>query len=164
MYIKGNNDRIQQLAHLKKTSPPSRDSNFIVVKDPENYILKNYAKRSGRLFVSIVGSYASVNIGSSCYHNSLSVFESMLSHTIDSGACVVVDMVAGVDAFAGTLHAQFDLTVLVVEPTKKSIKVYRQYKTYQKRLGFGARLSLLVTRSHRQKRLTSLSRLLMRID
>ncbi len=36
-------------------------------------------------------------------------------------------MVAGVDAFANTLHAQFDLICLVVEPTKRSLEVFRHY-------------------------------------
>ena len=127
-YLKGDNDKIKELSHFKKTTPPGTGSNFIVVKDPENYIFQNYTKRSDKLFVSVVGTYETPNIGASCYHNNLSVLEIMLSHTIDEQAFLVVDMVAGVDAFAGSLHAQFDLIVLVVEPTKKSMEVYDQYK------------------------------------
>ena len=37
-------------------------------------------------------------------------------------------MVAGVDTFANTLHAQFDMLVLAVEPTKRGIEVFAQYK------------------------------------
>ena len=37
----------------------------------------------------------------------------------DQEAVVIVDMVAGVDAFASSLHAQFDMLLLVVESTKK---------------------------------------------
>ena len=36
-------------------------------------------------------------------------------------------MVAGTDAFASTLYAQFDLIVLVVEPTKRSVEIFNQY-------------------------------------
>lgn len=127
-YLMGSNNKIKELSHFKKSTPPSRNSNFIVVKDTENYILKNYSQRRNNLFLSIVGSYHTNGIGASCYHNNLGVLESMLSHTIDKDSTVVVDMVAGVDAFAGTLHAQFDMIVLVVEPTKKSLDVYRQYR------------------------------------
>ena len=127
-YLRGENNRIKELAHFKKTTPPAKGSGLIVVKNPDNHILQNYAARRDRLFLSIVGSYDSDGIGASCYHNNLAVLESMLSHTIDESAVVIVDMVAGVDAFAGTLHAQFDMTILVTEPTKKSIEVYEQYK------------------------------------
>ncbi|MYB39708.1 hypothetical protein F4X86_00200 [Candidatus Saccharibacteria bacterium] len=44
-------------------------------------------------------------------------------------------MVAGVDAFAGTLHAQFDLVILVTEPTKKSVDVYKQYRKLSEEAG-----------------------------
>jgi CO dehydrogenase maturation factor len=36
-------------------------------------------------------------------------------------------MVAGIDAFSNTLHQQFDLITLVIEPTQESIEVYNQY-------------------------------------
>lgn len=36
-------------------------------------------------------------------------------------------MVAGTDAFAGSLHAQFDLVIIAVEPTKKGLEVWNQY-------------------------------------
>jgi CO dehydrogenase maturation factor len=40
---------------------------------------------------------------------------------------VVVDMTAGTDAFAAGLFTRFDLTVLVSEPTRRGVGVYRQY-------------------------------------
>jgi CO dehydrogenase maturation factor len=48
---------------------------------------------------------------------------------------IVADMVAGIDAFAGTMHAQFDMTVIIVEPTKKSLEVYNQYIPLAKEAG-----------------------------
>lgn len=134
-YLIGKSSRIESSSHFKKSTPPSQDSNFILVKDSSNYILENYAARRGNLFLSIVGSYHADGIGASCYHNNLAILESMLSHTIDKDATVIVDMVAGVDAFAGTLHAQFDMIVLVVEPTKKSLEVYEQYKRLAEEAG-----------------------------
>ncbi len=128
-YLIGNNSKIQSISHFKKSSPPTKASNFIVPFKKDDYILQNFSVNRDNLYLSIVGSYHSEGIGASCYHNNLAVFESMLSHTIDLKSTVVVDMVAGTDAFAGTLHAQFDMIVIVVEPTKKSIEVYDQYKT-----------------------------------
>lgn len=134
-YLMGANNKIKEVSHFKKSTPPSKDSNFIVVKQNDNYILENYSVKNNNLFLSIVGSYHTDGIGASCYHNNLAVLESMLSHTIDRESTVVVDMVAGVDAFAGTLHVQFDMIVLVVEPTKKSLEVYQQYKELSEESG-----------------------------
>jgi len=127
-HLIGNNKRIKEISHFKKTTPPSTNSNFIIVQDNENYIIKTYSIRRDNLSLSIVGTYQPEGIGTSCYHNNLGVLEGMLSHTIDTKSTVVVDMVAGIDAFAGTLHSQFDMIVLVLEPTKKSLEVYTQYK------------------------------------
>jgi CO dehydrogenase maturation factor len=134
-FLIGNSNKVKNVSHFKKSTPPSSESNFIVVKDNDNYIIKNYSAKKDNLFLSIVGSYHVDSIGASCYHNNLAVLESMLSHTIDIDSTVVVDMVAGVDAFAGTLHAQFDVIVLVIEPTKKSLEVYHQYKTLSEEAG-----------------------------
>jgi CO dehydrogenase maturation factor len=55
----------------------------------------------------------------------------LLNHCADEpGTYVVVDMTAGADSFASGLFTRFDLTLLVVEPTKKSLGVYQQYKHY----------------------------------
>jgi CO dehydrogenase maturation factor len=134
-YLIGENENIKGASHFKKSTPPTEKSKFIIVADERNYILKNYSVQKDKLFLSIVGSYHSDGIGASCYHNNLAVLESMLSHTIDVNGSVIVDMVAGIDAFAGTLHAQFDMTVLVVEPTKKSLEVYEQYKQLSQEAG-----------------------------
>lgn len=39
-------------------------------------------------------------------------------------------MTAGTDLFASGIFTKFDLTCIVVEPTKKSLDVYHQYKQY----------------------------------
>ena len=134
-YLSGENNRIEQLSHFKKTTPPGKGSNLVFVENRTGYVFEKYALRRGDLLFSIVGSYQADDIGASCYHNNLAVFESLLAHTVDKGSSVVVDMVAGVDAFAGTLHAQFDMVVLVTEPTKKSLEVYEQYKDLSEKAG-----------------------------
>jgi CO dehydrogenase maturation factor len=43
---------------------------------------------------------------------------------------VVVDCTAGADSFASGLFTRFDLTVLVAEPTRRGVGVYRQWREY----------------------------------
>jgi CO dehydrogenase maturation factor len=82
---------------------------------------------SPTLSLVTVGTYSEEGIASSCYHNNLAVLENTLSHMTDDGVAVV-DMVAGTDAFASTLFAQFDVLFFVAEPTMRSLAVFDQYK------------------------------------
>jgi CO dehydrogenase maturation factor len=125
-YLKGDNTRIKELAHFRKTTPPTKQSNFLRLSE-DNFTINNFSLRRDNLFFMAVGTYDPESIGASCYHNNLAILESLLSHTLDKNGYVVVDMVAGTDAFANTLHAQFDLLVLVIEPTKKGLEVFKQY-------------------------------------
>ena len=127
-YLKGTNEKIKALAHFRKTTPPATGSQLISLADSMDTIITRYSKKSGSLSLMVVGTYDTDDIGASCYHNNLAIFENILSHLLDANGVVVADMVAGVDAFANTLHAQFDLLVLVVEPTKRGIEVFNQYK------------------------------------
>ncbi len=95
--------------------------------DATDPILNAYSVTSNGMRLMVVGTYNEEDVGASCYHNDLAVFENVLSHLVDDDGVVVADMVAGTDAFASTLHAQFDLTVLVVEPTWRGIEVYKDY-------------------------------------
>jgi CO dehydrogenase maturation factor len=74
-----------------------------------------------------VGTYDTDGIGQSCYHSALFVAENLLSHTMADDFDVVCDMVAGTDAFAYSLHLQFDAIVLIAEPTPESAEVCALY-------------------------------------
>ena len=66
-----------------------------------------------------------------CYHSKTGAVELYLNHLVDGpGEYVVVDCTAGADSFASGLFTRFDLTVLVAEPTRKGISVYRQWQGY----------------------------------
>jgi len=136
-YLRGKNNRIKELAHFRKTTPPTRDSNFIFLHDSEDPILKDFSIGDPSFRLMAVGTYDTDDIGTSCYHNNLAILENVLSHLIDNEGTVVTDMVAGVDAFANTLHAQFDLLILVVEPTKRGIEVFNQYQKLAEDAGVG---------------------------
>jgi len=133
--LKGKNDRIKDLAQFRKTTPPTAESNLIYLNDPEDPILTRFGPGNENLRLLVVGTYDSEEIGASCYHNNLAILENILSHLVDTSGVVVTDMVAGVDAFANTLHAQFDLLVLTVEPTKRGLEVFEQYRKLAEEAG-----------------------------
>ncbi len=118
---------IKNLGAFRKSTPPTRKSNIVRIESIKDALLGSYGLHGDNLSVFAVGTYKEEDIGASCYHNNLAIFESILNHTDDKNGYVVADMVAGVDSFAGTLHAQFDLTCLIVEPTIRSVEVYTKY-------------------------------------
>jgi CO dehydrogenase maturation factor len=126
-WLIGEND-IPKLGAFRKTTPPTSKSNLLYLENLQETPLVDFCLHRNNLSVFAVGTYQEDDIGASCYHNNLAILESILNHTDDLNGYVVADMVAGVDSFAGTLHAQFDLTCLIVEPTKRSIEVYEKYK------------------------------------
>lgn len=134
-HIKSTNPRLATLGHIKKTTPPTSASGFFSLAQVDNPLYAQYCARKGSIHAAVVGTYEPEHIGKSCYHNNLSTLEVLLSHTLDHDTTIVCDMVAGVDAFAGSLHAQFDLLVLSVEPTKRSIAVYEHYADLAKHAG-----------------------------
>ena len=76
-------------------------------------------------------SYFKANAASFITSLSAGAVELYLNHLADGpGEYVVVDCTAGVDSFASGLSTRFDLTVLVAEPTRKGISVYRQWQGY----------------------------------
>ena len=134
-YVKGDNPLIEDQSNVVKSTPPGTGSNFIELNE-ENKILSDLATEYGDNWFMHIGTYEKEGIGASCYHTSLTSFENILSHLkLEEDERLVSDMVAGTDAFANTLHAQFDLIVLVVEPTPEGIKVYEQYKELSEEAG-----------------------------
>jgi CO dehydrogenase maturation factor len=125
-WLIGKND-ISELGAFRKSTPPARKSNILRIEELDASLISRFSLSRNNLFVFAVGTYQEEDIGASCYHNNLAIFENILSHTDDKNGYVIADMVAGVDSFAGTLHAQFDLTCLIIEPTKRSVEVYERY-------------------------------------
>jgi CO dehydrogenase maturation factor len=88
------------------------------------------------------GEFDEADVGVSCYHSKTGAVELYLNHLVDGpGEYVVVDMTAGADAFASGLFTRFDLTVLVSEPTRRGVGVYRQYAEHA--AGHGVALRVL---------------------
>lgn len=133
--LRGNNQRIKDLLHFRKTTPPAAGSNLIILEDPKDSIITEFCTRNGNINFLVVGTYDADGIGAACYHNDLAILENILSHLVHGQGVVVADMVAGVDAFANTLHAQFDMLVLAVEPTRRGVEVFTQYQNLSREAG-----------------------------
>lgn len=129
-FLRGDNRRIASAAEMIKTTPPGRGSRLIDLRQA-NPLLNHFRRDFGGVGLMAVGPFASDDIGTRCYHSKTGAVELLLNHLIDDNeAHVVVDMTAGADAFASGLFTRFDLTVLVVEPTLRSLSVYDQYTAY----------------------------------
>ena len=136
--LRGNNLRIKSNAEFKKSTPPAKGSNILNF-DSESWFLNDFSEKiNDNLYLSTVGCYTDDGLASSCYHNNLAILENILSHTNKGN--VLVDMVAGTDAFASTLFAHFDALIFAVEPTKRSIEVLKDYVNLAKAGGVDDRL------------------------
>lgn len=145
-YLRGTNHRIASNDAFKKSTPPGRGSQLIDISDADDWFVSRYSIRvSDTLRLVTVGSYSEGGLASSCYHNNLAILENVLSHTRDGGA-VIVDMVAGTDAFASTLFAQFDALVFVVEPTRRGLAVLSDYLRLAEAGGVADRLLVVANK------------------
>lgn len=142
-YLIGKSKKIQSTDHFYKTTPPSTGVNLFEIH-PENKIVREFAEPYKDGYVAVVGTYETDEIGRSCYHTNLSVLENLLTFAkLNEDDWIVTDMVAGIDAFSNTLHKQFDVLFLVVEPTHESIAVYDQYLKLAKHAGMEDRLFVI---------------------
>jgi CO dehydrogenase maturation factor len=135
-YLRGENPLIAGAEAMVKTTPPGRGSRLLRLEE-ENAVHSLCATRlpgdmeSVRLMVT--GGFEEKDLGVSCYHSKVGAAELYLNHLVDGpDEYLVMDMTAGADAFASGLFTRFDLTCLVVEPTRKSVSVYQQYREYAK--------------------------------
>jgi CO dehydrogenase maturation factor len=123
----GKSKKIKGINYFYKTTPPSKGVNLFALS-LSNYIIENFTVGYKQNFIAAVGTYEKEGIGVSCYHTNLSILENILNFAeLKRNEMIIVDMVAGIDAFSNTLHQQFDLITLVIEPTQESIEVYNQY-------------------------------------
>ncbi|WP_283133246.1 AAA family ATPase [Rhizohabitans arisaemae] len=130
-YFRGDNPRISSAAAMVKTTPPGRGSRLVrpCGDDPIHTRFTRATAEGVRLMVT--GPFSEADLGVACYHSKIGAVEIYLNHLVDEGGeYVVVDMTAGADAFASGLFTRFDLTVLVAEPTRQGVSVYRQYAEY----------------------------------
>lgn len=130
-------------ADMLPTTPPDRRSRLIRSLDDPRLVPVTVEPEPG-LRLAVVGSYTEAGIGASCYHSALFAAENLLSHThLAAPAALVCDMVAGTDAFAYSLHAQFDAIALVVEPTPEGVEVVQLYDRLAEEAGVAPLVHLI---------------------
>ena len=129
-YLRGENPRISSAEAMVKTTPPGRGSRLLRPGgDDPIHALAATTPCGARLLVT--GSFTGEDIGVACYHSKTGAVELYLNHLLDGpGEYVVVDCTAGAESFASGMFTRFDMTFLVVEPTRKSLAVYRQWISY----------------------------------
>ena len=128
-HLIGTNPLIAGVDHFVPTTPPGPGSRLVTLAADDPVLARHATALDRRTRVLHVGTYEAADIGSGCYHGHLAILENLLSHlSLDDGDWVVCDMVAGTDAFANSLHAQFDMIVVVAEPTPESVSVARRYR------------------------------------
>jgi CO dehydrogenase maturation factor len=141
-HLRGDNPRITSADVMIKTTPPGRGSRLVCL-DAADEVLGHFAATTAEgVRYLVAGPVEQADVGVSCYHAKTGAVELYLNHLVDGpGEYVVVDMTAGADAFASGLFTRFDLTVLVSEPTRRGMGVYRQYAEYA--AGHGVALRVL---------------------
>jgi CO dehydrogenase maturation factor len=131
-YLRGDNPRITSADAMVKTTPPGTGSRLLGVLG-DNPIYAECVREVNGYRLAVTGPFTEEDLGVACYHSKVGAAELLLNHIVDGpGEYVVVDMTAGADSFASGLFTRFDLTVLVCEPTLRSVGVYRQYRGYAK--------------------------------
>lgn len=129
-YLRGTNPRIASSTSMVKTTPPGTGSRILSLT-AANPLFSYFERTADGVRLLATGPFAQDDLGLKCYHSKVGAVELLLNHLFDThGEYVVVDMTAGADSFASGMFTKFDLTFLVVEPTAKSLSVYRQYKKY----------------------------------
>jgi len=129
-HLRGGNPRIASAAAMVKTTPPGRGSRLLRVGGTDPVHALGVDTPCGALLMA-TGPFGDDDLGVACYHAKTGAVELYLNHLADGpGEYVVTDCTAGADSFASGLFTRFDLTVLVAEPTRKSVGVYRQWRDY----------------------------------
>lgn len=139
-HVRGENPRIGSADEMIKTTPPGPGSRMLSLA-ADDAVLARLSQVTGDVRYLVTGAFTESDIGVACYHSKTGAVELYLNHLLDGpGEYVVVDMTAGADAFASGLFTRFDLTVLVCEPTRRGVGVYRQYAEHAAAHGVALRV------------------------
>jgi CO dehydrogenase maturation factor len=143
-HLLGTNPLVGGVERFVATTPAGPGSRLVTLDADDPVLTRHAVALDERTHVMHVGTYEPEDIGAGCYHGHLAILENLLSHlTPRDGDWVVCDMVAGTDAFANSLHAQFDAIVVVVEPTPESVTVARRYRDLAAAAGVADLVSLV---------------------
>ena len=111
------------------SSPATRESIFIRNALEDNFIKKFATFNNKGTALLTVGTYTDSKIGFDCYHSKLGSAVFIYNRLLDDkNLYVVTDATAGIDSVGTSMFNVSDLNVFVVEPTKKSIDVYKEFR------------------------------------
>jgi CO dehydrogenase maturation factor len=134
-FVKGDNNRIPSVDVLSENTPPGKGSGLIYFNQ-DNDVSNEYELEKGGLRFLTLGGHTDDQVGATCYHAFTHKMGTYMNHLIDSkGEYFIGDMCAGADPFASALASKFDVIILVVEPTEKSVGVFDQCTEYAKPYG-----------------------------
>lgn len=108
---------------------PNQDTLFIKLEDAQNKFTNRYGVKKDNLTFFAAGNHlAKDHAGHSCYHDMLNTYELIIHRIADSkNNYVIADTTAGIDNVGTSLYMAYDLVVFIVEPTDRSIAVYKDY-------------------------------------
>ncbi len=130
-YVKGGRDDVS-VSHMIGTTPPRAQSQFIRVSDSDSF-LQTYAVFKDNLILLQAGSYSCSDVGHTCYHTILEPVELVYHHLLDTQSDLVIcDSTAGLDSLGNSLYMVHDYIYFIVEPTHKSVTVFKQFQEIAK--------------------------------
>lgn len=110
------------------TLPPTTNARFIRLGDEDKFLQQFTTKTPDGLRVLTVGTYEAKDAGANCYHGKLQTLELILHRVLDTkNDRIVCDMTAGIDSLGTSMYMCSDLNIFVVEPTMKSVSVYKEF-------------------------------------
>jgi CO dehydrogenase maturation factor len=134
-YVAGDNARVSP-EHIIESTPAGNGSRFITFSggDP---VTENLIYRNGNLRFVAVGGHDEADVGTTCFHKFTGAEGIFLNHLLDKPEEFVIgDMCAGADPFASSgLASRYDAIFIVLEPTLKSIGVFKQAEEYARPFG-----------------------------
>jgi CO dehydrogenase maturation factor len=140
-YLRGKNPRVR-VEQMIKTTPPGTGSRLLTVTENNSLydtiittakVTGNTAESQHEIRLMATGDFEDSDVGVACYHAKTGGVELLLSHMIDQpNELVITDMTAGADTVASGLFARFDVIFIAVEPTLRSVGVYKQFMKHVK--------------------------------
>lgn len=109
--------------------PVTKYSTLITLSDQDKF-LPRFAVKHPELpwWHLAVGTYKDVGDGGDCFHYKTNAYQLVLHHVQDSeNEFLIADTTAGIDNLSTSLSIGYDLCVLCVEPTQKSLSVFKHF-------------------------------------
>lgn len=123
----------EEFLHTLGTRPdigalPVSDNSVFIRCDSEDPFLREFATFEQGVVSLTAGKYSEKEVGNVCYHAKLFSSQLVAHRILDTEHDLIAfDATAGTDPVATSLLHAYDLCIVVVEPTLKSVNVYRDF-------------------------------------